>query len=207
MARPGITQEQVLEAAQALLEAGTTPTVSAVRERIGSGSYTTISAHLAEWRTQNTQAPAQVPEMPERVRTALNQVWAQAATAAQEDLDTQRQALEVMRRELDKEQADMGAEIERLEQALEQEREKFEQQRINLDQAQNSVRDTQAEMLELKLDNARLSERAGSAERRAEELREQVQGLQQQLATLAAGKEEKPAPRRRTAKAKAKPQV
>ena len=197
MARPGITQAQVHEAAQALLEAGTTPTVSAVRERIGSGSYTTINAHLAEWRAQNTQAPAQVPEMPERVRTALNQVWAQAASAAQEDLDTQRQALEAMRRELDKERADMAAEIERLERAQEQAQEQIEHLRASFTEAQARNREAQAQILDLKVDNARLGERAGNAEARAEELRKQVQGLQEQLAELAGKKKAAPAKRQR----------
>jgi chromosome segregation ATPase len=195
MARAGITQEQVLEAAQALLEEGITPTVAAVRERLGSGSYTTISAHLAEWRSQNTQAPANIPEMPERVRTALNQVWAQAAAAAQEGLETQRQALEAMRRELDKERADMGAEIERLERAQEQAQEQIEHLRASFTEAQTTNREAQAQLLELKVENARLGERASSAEGRGAELREQVQGLQQQLAELA-GKQaqEKPTP-------------
>ena len=196
MPRSGITREQVFEAAQSLMDEGITPTVAAVRERIGSGSFTTVSAHLAEWRAQNIQAPANIPEMPDRVRNALNQACAQAVASAQEDLETQRQALEAMRRELDKERADMAAEIERLERAQEQAQEQIEHLRASFTEAQARNREAQAQILDLKVDNARLGERAGNAEGRAEELREQVQGLQKELAQLAAAKET-PKPKRR----------
>jgi hypothetical protein len=46
MARQGISKEQVYTAAAELREEGTAPTVQAVRERIGSGSFSTINTHL-----------------------------------------------------------------------------------------------------------------------------------------------------------------
>ena len=94
MARQGISREQVFDAAGALLDEGTSPTVQAVRERIGSGSFTTINRHLDEWRKEHAgQAPANIPDMPDKVMMAFQQVWAAAARAAQEDTETQRQAL------------------------------------------------------------------------------------------------------------------
>jgi SOS-response transcriptional repressor LexA len=121
MARQGISKEQVYTAASELREEGITPTVQAVRERIGSGSFSTISAHLAEWKAENAaQAPADIPAMPEKVQTAFQQIWATAARSAQEDVETQREALEAMRREMDKERAAMAEEIERLEKDLEE---------------------------------------------------------------------------------------
>ena len=188
MGRAGITREQVHEAAQALLEEGITPTAPAVRERLGSGSYTTINAHLAEWRSQNPQTPANVPEMPERVRSAMHQIWAQATAAAQSGLETDRQALAAMRRELDKERADMDAEIRRLERELDDAKEQVEHLQASFSKAQADTREAQSQILDLKVENARLGERNANAEDRAEEFRDQVQGLQKELAQLAAPK-------------------
>ncbi len=101
MARLGISKDQVFKAARALQEEGIVPTVQAVRERIGSGSFSTISTHLADWKTEYTvQATANIPDMPEKVTLAFQQIWATAARAAQEDMDTQHQALDAMRREM-----------------------------------------------------------------------------------------------------------
>ena len=80
MARPGITQEQVFEAATALQDEGTVPTVQSVRERIGSGSYTTITPMLNAWRDEHAKsAPAHVPDIPETVRGLLGRFGRQPA--------------------------------------------------------------------------------------------------------------------------------
>ena len=105
MARSGITKEQVYEAAGALLEEGTVPTVQSVRERIGSGSYSTVSSHLAQWRQEHGQVPANIPEMPEKVLGVFHQAWATAIRTAQDHVETQREALEAMRREMNQEKA------------------------------------------------------------------------------------------------------
>ncbi len=121
MARQGISKKQVFEAASALQDEGIAPTVKAVRQRIGSGSFSTISSHLDDWKSEHVgQNPANIPEMPEKVMLAFQQVWATAAKAAHENVDTQRQSLEAMRREMDQDKADMSAEIEQLEKALEE---------------------------------------------------------------------------------------
>jgi Plasmid replication region DNA-binding N-term len=46
MARPGITEEQVFEAAEQLQKEGIAITTKAIRERIDAGSYTTINVML-----------------------------------------------------------------------------------------------------------------------------------------------------------------
>ena len=113
MARQGISKEQVYSAAAELREEGLTPTVQAVRERIGSGSFSTINTHLAEWKAENAaQAVADIPAMPEKVQEAFTRIWATAARSAQEGFETQREALEAVRKEMDRERASMAEEIE-----------------------------------------------------------------------------------------------
>ena len=183
MARQGISREQIFEAAAALQAEGTPATVQAVRARIGTGSYTTISRHLDEWRKEHAgQAPANIPEMPEKVLGAFQQVWATAAKAAQDEVDTQRQALEAMRREIAKAQADMVAEIQRLEQALEETGRKVDELEKALDAERQGRADALEQVTALRIENARLDERAKAAEGRAVEFKAQLEGLQARIA-------------------------
>ncbi|MCP4406347.1 MAG: hypothetical protein GY807_00995 [Gammaproteobacteria bacterium] len=81
MGRAGISKKQVFEAAGALTDEGVSATVQAVRQRIGSGSFSTISAHLADWKAEHAgQVPANIPDMPEKVTLAFAQVWAVAGS-------------------------------------------------------------------------------------------------------------------------------
>ena len=61
MARPGITEEQVAAAAEALVAEGAEPTIKAVLARLGSGSETTILKHLRVWRAGRPAAQAAAP--------------------------------------------------------------------------------------------------------------------------------------------------
>lgn len=51
----GITYEQVALAAQKLLELGQSPTTKAVRAELGSGSQSTITKHLRQWRENESE--------------------------------------------------------------------------------------------------------------------------------------------------------
>ncbi|MGH8549516.1 MAG: DNA-binding protein, partial [Methylococcales bacterium] len=104
MARAGITEQQVFEAAEALLQEGQTATVSAVRERLGTGSYSTINACLGKWREDNkNRSSADIPDIPPSVENALRHVWALACREAQERIKVEREGLESVRREMERE--------------------------------------------------------------------------------------------------------
>lgn len=193
MARQGISEEQVFAAAGALMEEGTTPTVQALRERIGSGSYSTINRHLGAWREAHAaETPAALPEIPEKVLGAFRQVWAVAARAAQGEVETQRQALEAMRREMEKEKAEMGAEIERLEATLETAGRRTEELEKALEAERKGRVEVEEQATALRIENARLDERVKAAEGRAGELKDQLARLESRFAeavkSMAGGK-------------------
>jgi chromosome segregation ATPase len=170
MARQGISKEQVYTAAAELREEGITPTVQAVRERIGSGSFSTINTHLAEWKTEHAaQAVADIPAMPEKVQEAFARIWATAARSAQEDVETQREALEAMRREMDKERAAMAEEIERLEGELEETTTKAAQLETDLTAERQAGEEKAEQVTALTIEKTRLEEqvKAAQAETRA----------------------------------------
>jgi hypothetical protein len=115
MARAGVTREQIFETAEALVNEGQSPTVVAVRTRLGGGSPNTIAPWLAEWKALNdSRQAAGVPAAPEPVEAVLRQVWGVAWKEAQGQLETERAALTRLREEIAKERAEMLAEIGRL---------------------------------------------------------------------------------------------
>ncbi len=73
MARPGITSEQVAAAADSIVAEGKNPTMTAVRERIGTGSLNTVQRLLAEWRqSQPTKQNQNLTQLPEIVTNTIN---------------------------------------------------------------------------------------------------------------------------------------
>lgn len=58
MGRPGISKDDVYNAAQALAEGGTVPTMHAVHAYIGSGSLSTIHKYLLQWKKERLLKPA-----------------------------------------------------------------------------------------------------------------------------------------------------
>lgn len=190
MARKGITKEQIFEAATQLQETGIASTVQAVRERIGSGSYSTINTHLAAWRKEHAEQDlANVPDMPEKITAAFNQVWAAAIKSAKDDVETQRQVLEAMRREMDKENAGMVAEIKRLETEQEETGDKLETLAQELNKAKEGRVFAEKQVITLQIENARLDERTKATEVQAIDLREQLSRLQEQFTELAQQKD------------------
>ena len=120
MPRPGITREQVFEAADALLREGQTPTVVGVRTKLGTGSPNTITPMLAQWKAQNeTRRVEALPPLPEPVEGAMRQVWSAAWKAARDQLEGEREALAKAREGIEAERNQMLAEIDRLDTALE----------------------------------------------------------------------------------------
>lgn len=62
MAKTGITYTEVDEAARYLQGQGRNPTVDAIRERLGTGSRTTLGEHLKRWKGLQTDSKGQLPE-------------------------------------------------------------------------------------------------------------------------------------------------
>ena len=89
MARSGITQAQVNEAADALLRGGERPTIERVRQALGTGSPNTLVRLLEAWwsdlgRRLDTQATKiSLPDAPEAVVAAASQLWLAAGEHAQ----------------------------------------------------------------------------------------------------------------------------
>jgi chromosome segregation ATPase len=96
----GITQDQVSDAADALVTAGERPTVERIRARLGTGSPNTVTRMLDTWRGALATRLSQVlalPDVPGDVGQAFTEVWrlamAQAGSLAQAALVQEQNAL------------------------------------------------------------------------------------------------------------------
>lgn len=91
MPRYGITYQEVVQAAEALLHQQRNPTLESVREYLGgTGSFATLSKHLNTWRqnrllasTHNNTLPITPPD---EVSKAVNHVWQQLNEKAQQEI-------------------------------------------------------------------------------------------------------------------------
>jgi len=96
----GITQEQVNQAADAIVAAGENPTVEKIRQALGTGSPNTVTRMLDAWRgtlAQRLQEVIKLPDVPPEAGQAFAEVWrlalAHAETHARAALTEEQNAL------------------------------------------------------------------------------------------------------------------
>jgi hypothetical protein len=114
----GITQDQVNQAADAITAAGERPTVEKVRIHLGTGSPNTVTRMLDVWRQGLAERLRQVsplPELPDEVGQAMTVLWAQALqharTQAQQELQTEQEALQRATADLDARASEQTAQL------------------------------------------------------------------------------------------------
>jgi Plasmid replication region DNA-binding N-term len=119
MARLGLTDADIQLAIQALEAEGVPLTVSTIRSRLGSGSFSTISAVLRRHRDERDRSiRAVVPELPQPILGMFEQLWAEAYRRADAIADAERQSHAQEKAVWEKAAAEMQTEIERLEKAM-----------------------------------------------------------------------------------------
>lgn len=113
-----INQEQVSEACEELTAEGVKPTLAAVRELLGEGSYSTLGRMVQAWRTKGvavaptvaaTQIPGTLQALGERF---MQEVWALADRLASERLKSEREELAKEKAQMADELASAYAELE-----------------------------------------------------------------------------------------------
>src|SRR5512135_2734235 len=192
MGRPGIEQSKIREVIDALDAEGKAISVTSIRERLGSGSYSTLGAVLAAWRKERAEAVLPtVPAIPEGVSRLVGHLWAEAWKAAdsvhepeREKFQRERAEHEQLRAEKDQEIGRLEAELSRVEAERESARaalakagEELEQERVERTKAENTARLLETEVTDLRAESRKALEtvtawveRASRAEARLEEL-------------------------------------
>ncbi len=124
-AQMAITREQVFERASEIAGEGKEPTYIDVRARIGSGSFSTISKHLREWKAGNRETPRkdEPEDLPGEFTDALTrfgaEVWRAAGARARQQVEAARQAFEERAREFDSELERASNTVDTLQEGLE----------------------------------------------------------------------------------------
>ena len=186
------SKEKIREAIRELEAEKKEVTVVTVRERLGSGSYSTIKDVLNVWRSEQAEiVELAVPEMPETLTHLLRRLWVEAWKAADSVHETERQACERKEIEHERLKAEMTHEIHRLEEgfaevdadreslraSFKKVEEELQRKEVERAKAEASVGTLQAELAELRAESrkaldtiAAWVERASRAEARLEEL-------------------------------------
>ena len=159
-----ITDDKIWAAADAIDAEGKNPTLAAVRERMGAGSYTTISESMKRWRDKKQGATAPFIEPPpdqvsEAGNTAASQIWAQAIRIAESRMEDARAELEKQREDLEKGRQEAQEFAELLNKQLEGARAELEAERETSAQLKEDLAKTREETAaELASERSRVSE-------------------------------------------------
>ncbi len=107
MARIGINYDDVKHAAIHLLSQGIAPSVQKIREKLGTGSNTTIAEHLNLWREEYaTKEIHHLPaNMPKELISAIDVLWQAAMEQAANQLAVTKKALSEQQEKLQQEKA------------------------------------------------------------------------------------------------------
>ena len=118
-----ITRDQVLEAARSVAAEGKEPTYVNVRQKLGTGSFTTIQKYLRDWRTADQAEPEAKPTtLPEAFTEALNrfggEAWRAVSGWAKDEIEAARRAYEEKRKEQEIELERAGTTVDALQESL-----------------------------------------------------------------------------------------
>lgn len=96
MARTGITYQDVKNAIDDMLAQGLNPTIAGLRERLGTGSFSTISEHLKLWRQEQQHRPALTTNTPapDTLSGLMQSLWLQAKDEATKELADYKEKIE-----------------------------------------------------------------------------------------------------------------
>ncbi len=125
-----LTPEQVFLCADQLVQEGKKPTIAALRERLGSGSATTIHKYLSQWKVLKNQPAASTPP-PSEFSALVRAVQAEIDRAVGQVLPPLQEEILSLRNEA----AEWTREIER----LESERETLEERLAQMTSERNAL--------------------------------------------------------------------
>lgn len=176
-----LTRDDIWAVADRLDAEGKAPTLAAVRKALGSGSFTTISEAMREWRqrrkekTDKAQEAGPVPpDLDEAVHRFAQEVWAKATEIAKAEVLRLTRDYTEARKEWDRERQELEAVAEDLSTALEECQAKADEAGAELADLARRHADTEALVLKLK-------EQVRENEARIEELRKENERLHELL--------------------------
>ena len=179
MARPGVGRDEILRAAEEIFLEGKEPTQVAVRERLGgTGSFTTISSVLKEWRADRKSPASPIRETApdvviDRVERYASEIWSIALDIANERLRSEREAMEALRVDMEEQQAEAAAFADQLVVEVEQLREQVSFYQSELEEVTRYTKVVEANFADLQVKESALIAQRGELEKRLSDARDQ----------------------------------
>jgi predicted RNase H-like nuclease (RuvC/YqgF family) len=163
--RGSISEEQVFEAADALVAQGKEVTPTALLSSLGSGSFTTIYKHLSAWEASRATAVTdRAAVIPEAVLSAFGAAWrAATAEAGKEVLAVKEQAAEEVAAAKAQFQEALQT-IERLEAESESDAAQLEAQSARIAELESALHQSENERSALKAASEQLQNQVKSQE-------------------------------------------
>jgi chromosome segregation ATPase len=175
----GITQEQVFEVANRILASGQAPTYKSVREELKTGSFTTLSNHLSQWKKLKSEQ-ALIPQPSIEFHSSVLKIWNSAYREAERVFENRKREFET---ELDKwkeEKAELLSVIQKLEQEREVQLARDSQIQVQIAQMGHQLRQTEDQLTQSR------TQLEGIETRRLEAV-ERADRIEAQLTRLASG--------------------
>lgn len=126
MARPCVTYYDIANAASLILESGENPTIDKVRQKLGSGSNSTIANHLKQWKEENMPTTSMVANttIPASLLSQIQSLWDNLKEEARKNIE-QTQSELIAQQNISEKQND---EIDRLNSKLQEVLAKYNKQ-------------------------------------------------------------------------------
>lgn len=115
-----MSMEQYIVAIEALNKRGEKPTLDAIRQEFGGGSYSTIIAARRLWQARGMVANVQETDMPSALASAMHELWRSAYTLAESQLASERAALAATRNEFEQSASELCGTADLLATSVEQ---------------------------------------------------------------------------------------
>ncbi|XKE47395.1 DNA-binding protein [Halomonas organivorans] len=176
MARSGVQYEDVQRAIDGLMARGEAPSVQKIRETLGTGSFTTISEHLREWRKRREENRDVPPPrgMPAALQELAESLWQQAQESANE-------ALAHYRREADDKVADAREATAEAERQAEDAQQRESALSAHLARTEERLTERTAEFARLQADHDALESREARQREARQRLETRLDELQGEL--------------------------
>jgi len=168
-----ISKEQVADAAAAIQAEGLEPTYMNLRERLGSGSFSTIQKYLKDWRSSGPEIKTEADELPEPFREVLQrfglEAWRAVSVWAKDELDEARKDFERRVAENQAEAEKAAATVDALQVELNSLGEERDSLRKEVEEARSNLAAAQGALSETRKQVEREIERNQALERRNQE--------------------------------------
>lgn len=178
-------QQDIFAAADRMAAAGTQPTLKALRQQLGGGSYRDLAPALRVWRQTHESRPASVPQAVARRAQELGaQIWRLAASLADGRLQADRSVLLEEKAASEREQGETAELADRLTAELQIARDDLQRLQARASSAEHSAALLEGQLEQLRLQADLDAQALREARAEANAARERAALLQGQLDAL-----------------------